>query len=144
MSRKSHIVDMALIEESISQFEDILPKPRGKKGQISPSLLIGALLFITQNRCPWSKLPESYGDWRVIYTKADRWARSGLLGNIFKNLAKLHPNLFKITNVKVFFDTPSSKEWIANNIKNTANNLVLIEEAKGNDYFLWHNVICVS
>jgi hypothetical protein len=33
---------------------------------------------------PWRDLPERFGDWKVVYQRFSRWAKSGIFERIFK------------------------------------------------------------
>ncbi len=134
-------VDLAFIENSLDQINHVIPKYRGKRGQIPPSQLIEAILYVAKNNCSWSELPEMFGNWKVIYMRADRWARAGVLTDIFEHLEAMHPSLFKPALVRVSVFSKQSREWTTEHIKSTPSNLTVIEDQRGSRYFLWHTIL---
>jgi len=45
-----------------------------------------AMLYALENGRKWRQLPKSFGDWNALYKRVNRWAKSGLLANIFEYL----------------------------------------------------------
>jgi transposase len=50
---------------------------------------------------PWRDLPERFGDWKVIYQRFSRWARSGVFEPIFKLLASDHDNEYMMIDATI-------------------------------------------
>jgi transposase len=40
-------------------------------------------LYVLENGCKWRSLPKSYGPWHTLYTRMNRWAKSGGLDRVF-------------------------------------------------------------
>jgi transposase len=62
---------MEIREETYQQIEAALPHPRGKE-VVSNRRFLEALAYRLENGCKWRKLPKEYGDWHVIYVRANR------------------------------------------------------------------------
>ena len=48
--------------------------------------LLNALLYVTEQGCKWRGLPKHFGNWHTIYTRMNRWSKSGVLERIFTRL----------------------------------------------------------
>jgi transposase len=72
-----------------------LPKQRGNVS-IDALTLINAILYIAENGCKWRALPSSYGKWYTIYKRVNRWAKKGVLKNLFLSVEKEQIMLIKI------------------------------------------------
>ena len=61
---------------------DCFPRQRGNVSMDNFSVL-NAILYVAENGCKWRSLPAEYGNWHTIYTRMSRWAKSGVLDNVF-------------------------------------------------------------
>ena len=43
-------------------------------------------MYVAENGCKWRTLPKSYGNWYTIYTRMNRWSKSGVLQQLFEGL----------------------------------------------------------
>ena len=41
-------------------------------------LFVEAVLFRFRAGVPWRDLPERFGDWKIVYQRFNRWAKSGV------------------------------------------------------------------
>ena len=73
---------MKLTEKHYSWIEHLFPKPR-KSPVISNLEVLNAMLYVMENGCKWRALPSEFGNWHTIYTRINRWAKSGLLQRVF-------------------------------------------------------------
>ena len=48
--------------------------------------VLNAILYVLENGCKWRSLPKSYGPWHTVYTRMNRWAKSGVLDRAFELL----------------------------------------------------------
>ena len=62
-----------------------LPVQRGNV-RISNIVFINAVLYVLENGCKWSALPERFGNWFTVYARFRRWWRSGVLERPFAAL----------------------------------------------------------
>ena len=73
---------MKLTEKHYSRIEHLFPKPR-KSPAISNLEVLNAMLYAMENGCKWRAMPSGFGNWHTIYTRINRWAKSGLLHKAF-------------------------------------------------------------
>ena len=76
---------MQLTQEQFQRIAHCFPTPRGGV-TIDNLMVINALLYLIENSCKWRRLPERYGNWHTIYTRVSRWAKSGVLEAIFREM----------------------------------------------------------
>jgi len=104
---------MVAMKITIGQYQKIahcFPKPR-KKPTLSNHEVLNALLYVLENGCKWRALPSKFGNWHTIYTRLNRWAKSGVLQEAFICLQKTGAIRIKVrimsldsTSVKVHPD----------------------------------------
>ena len=60
-------------------------------------------LFLYRYRAgiPWRDLPERFGDWKIVYQRFSRWAKSGIFERIFKLLASDHDNEYMMIDTTI-------------------------------------------
>jgi transposase len=119
------------------QFREIakhLPVQRGNVA-IDNLNLINALLYMDENGCKWRSLPEKYGKWSSVHKRISRWAKSGVLSEVFKSLQKemgidLEIVALDSTCVKVHPDGTGA-------LKKTESRLLVKRKADGTQRFTW-------
>lgn len=62
--------------------EELFPKQRGNVS-LSNLQVLNAILYVAEHGCKWRGLPKKFGNWHTIYTRANRWARNGVLDHVF-------------------------------------------------------------
>ena len=72
-------------ENQYRQIEKLLPKQRGNV-KIDNRSLLAALIYRCENGCSWRAIPESFGSWHVIYVRLNRWAKNGVLEQVYTAL----------------------------------------------------------
>ena len=75
------------------------PKQR-KPAKISNLEVLNAVLYIVENGCKWESLPKEYGDWHVIYVRANRWAKKGVLHLQQLGIIQIQVNVVSLTHWK--------------------------------------------
>ena len=55
-------------------------------------LFVEAVLYRYRAGIPWRDLPGRFGDWRSVWQRFDRWAKSGVFDRIFKTLSEDRDN----------------------------------------------------
>ena len=78
------------MEINTEQFERIkgsLPLERGNVN-IDQRNFLNAMLYVLENGCKWRRLPKEYGNWHTLYTRMNRWSKSGVLDRVFACLQK--------------------------------------------------------
>src|SRR5690348_12820211 len=76
------------MEITQAQYERIvhcLPIQRGNVS-LSNLLVLNAILYVAEHGCKWRSLPKRFGNWHTIYTRMNRWSKSGVLDRIFEQL----------------------------------------------------------
>lgn len=79
---------MKLTDSQYKAIEPYLPIQRGNV-VINNRLFLEALLHVIKTGIQWRELNEErYGKWNSIYKRANRWAKKGILKDIFFQLQK--------------------------------------------------------
>ena len=76
------------------RIKDILPGREGHVGGTAADnrLFVEAILFRFRAGAPWRDPPERFGDWKIVYQRFNRWAKSGVFERVFRLLASDHDN----------------------------------------------------
>jgi len=111
---------MEITESQYKRIAPFLPVQRGNV-KISNRQILNAILFVLENGCKWRALPAEYGRWHTVYMRMNRWSKSGVLADVFRELHKeLSPGLdlgvlsLDSTSVKVHPDATGAPEKMAN------------------------------
>src|ERR1700756_4101397 len=86
---------MEISEEQYPRIKDSLPVQRGNVS-LSNLQLLNALLYVAEHGCKWRGLPKRFGNWHTIYTRMNRWSKSGVMDRVFEKL-----QLEQIVRIKV-------------------------------------------
>ena len=76
------------MEISETQYQHIahcLPVQRGNV-RLPNIQVLNAILYVAEQGCSWRGLPERFGPWHTVYTRMMRWAKSGVLDQVFETL----------------------------------------------------------
>ena len=127
---------MKITSADFKVIEELLPKQRGNVS-ISNLQVLNAILYVAEHGCKWRGLPKKFGNWHTIYTRANRWAKNGVLDHVFAamqendiiNIQVDHVSLDS-TAVKVHPDGTGA-------LKKTVLNLSASPEADGLPKFIW-------
>ena len=76
---------MELSKSDYRLVEHCFPKHRGNVGTGNLEVL-NALLYLIENGCKWRRLPRRFGNWHAIYMRVNRWAKKGVLAEVFAAL----------------------------------------------------------
>lgn len=127
---------MELTEADLKRIEASLPVERGNV-RVAVLTFLNAVLYVAENGCKWRRLPERYGNWHTIYTRMNRWSKSGVWDRVFAQLQQ--EGLLQIelkvvsldsTSVKVHPDGTGARKKAAR--KRSAN-----RAAAGTPRFIW-------
>src|SRR5213075_855329 len=93
----------ALRDDQWDRIKDFLPGREGHVGGTAADnrLFVEAVLFRYRAGIPWRDLPERFGDWKVVYQRFSRWAKSGVFERIFKMLASDHDNEYMMIDATI-------------------------------------------
>ena len=76
---------MEITETQYRLIEHCLPTQRGNVS-LSNLRVLNAILYVTEQGCKWRGLPTRFGNWHTIYTRMNRWSKSGVLDRVFAQL----------------------------------------------------------
>ena len=127
---------MEITEAQFAQIEECLPLQRGNVS-LSNLRVLNAILYVAEHGCKWRGLPKRFGNWHTIYTRMNRWSKSGVLDRVFEQLQRAQVVRIKIeavsldsTIVKVHPDGTGA-------LKKTAPKPSADPEAAGPPRFIW-------
>lgn len=73
---------MEITKSQYKRIEKLLPTPRGNV-TLSHLQVLNAILYVAEHGCKWRGLPRKFGNWHSVYTRANRWAKNGVLDRVF-------------------------------------------------------------
>jgi len=76
---------MEITQTQYEQIADCLPTQRGNVS-LSNLDVLNAILYVAEQGCKWRGLPKRFGNWHTIYTRMNRWSKSGVLDRLFQKL----------------------------------------------------------
>jgi transposase len=76
---------MEITEAQYRLIEPCLPTQRGNVS-LSNLRVLNAILYVAEQGCKWRGLPKRFGNWHTIYTRMNRWSKSGVLDQVFAQL----------------------------------------------------------
>ena len=127
---------MEITEAQYQRIADCLPTQRGNVSLTNVRVL-NAILYVAEHGCKWRGLPKRFGNWHTIYTRMNRWSKSGVLDRVFAQLQKEQIVRIKIeavaldsTIVKVHPDGTGA-------LKKTAHKPSASPAADGPQRFIW-------
>jgi transposase len=91
------------VEISEAQFhriESSLPRQRGNV-KVTNLQFLNALLYVAEQGCKWRGLPKRFGPWHTVYTRMNRWSKSGVLDHVFERLQREQIVRIKIEAVQM-------------------------------------------
>src|SRR3954467_761743 len=91
---------MELNEAQYQQIEHFLPKQRGNV-RLNNLDVLNAILYVAEHGCKWRGLPKRFGNWHTIYTRMNRWSKSGVLDRVFERLQQSQIVRIKIEAVSL-------------------------------------------
>ncbi|WP_372342202.1 IS5 family transposase [Geothrix sp. PMB-07] len=70
------------------QLEPLLPSEQGGMGRprLDNRPIVEAILWKHRTGAPWRDLPESFGPWNTVFTRFNRWNRSGVWQRVLEAL----------------------------------------------------------
>jgi transposase len=76
---------MEITVEQYEKIKDSLPIQRGNV-KLQNLQVVNAILYVAEQGCKWRGLPTRFGNWHSIYTRMNRWAKSGVPDRVFEKL----------------------------------------------------------
>jgi transposase len=127
---------MEITQAQFAQIEHCLPMQRGNVSMSNLNVL-NAILYVAEQGCKWRGLPKRFGNWHTIYTRMNRWSKSGVMDRVFEELQQSQVVRIRIeavsldsTSVKVHPDGTGA-------LKKTAHKPSANPEADGTPRFIW-------
>ena len=127
---------MEITAEQFALIQHSLPIQRGNVS-LSNLQMLNAILYVAEHGCKWRGLPKRFGNWHTIYTRMNRWSKSGVMDRVFEELQRSQVVRIKIeavsldsTSVKVHPDGTGA-------LKKTAHKPSESPAADGTPRFIW-------
>jgi len=127
---------MKITANEFKSVEKLLPKQRGNV-TITNLQVLNAILYVAEHGCKWRGLPRKFGNWHTIYTRANRWAKRGVLDHVFAGLQE--NDIINIQVDHVSLDSTAVKVHPDGTgaLKKTVHNLLVNRERDGQQKFIW-------
>ena len=127
---------MEITEAQYQQIEGCLPRQRGNVS-LSNLQVLNAILYVAEHGCKWRGLPKRFGNWHTIYTRMNRWSKSGVLDRLFERLQ--HAQIIRIRIETVSLDSTIVKVHPDGTgaLKKTALNPSASRAEDGTPRFIW-------
>ena len=127
---------MELTHEQYEEIKPYLPVQRGNV-KLSNRNVLNGILYVAEQGCKWRGLPCRFGNWHTIYTRMNRWAKTGVLNRIFeawqaKKIIPVRTEGYSLdsTSVKVHPDATGA-------LKKTESSRLESHEAGGQQKPIW-------
>ena len=91
---------MEISEEQYRRIAAALPRQRGNV-KVTNLQFLNAVLYVAEQGCKWRGLPKRFGPWHTIYTRMNRWSKSGVLDQVFELLQREQIVRIRIEAVKM-------------------------------------------
>ena len=78
---------MEITEAQYERIAPIFPVQRGNV-RLSNLQVLNAILYVAEQGCKWRGLPSRFGKWHTVYTRMNRWSKSGVLDRVFEYLQR--------------------------------------------------------
>ena len=77
-----------LTNEQWERIAPLLPKPKTKRGRPAQEhrQIMNGMIWVLRTGAPWRDIPERYGKWTTIYSRFQRWRKSGIWDKMFAEL----------------------------------------------------------
>jgi len=97
---------MEITEAQYRRIEHYLPRQRGNVSLTNLQVL-NAILYVAGHDCKWRGLPRRFGRWHTIYTRMNRWSRSGVLDRVLTELQR--EQIVRVRIEAVWLDSTGGK-----------------------------------
>ena len=93
---------MEITEAQYALIAPSLPVQRGNV-RLTNRDVLNAILYVAEHGCKWRGLPKRFGSWHTVYTRMNRWSKSGVLDRVFAKLQEAQ--IVRITIAAVAIDS---------------------------------------
>jgi transposase len=127
------------MEITDAQYRHIAPWLPTQRGNVTLDNLqvLNAILYVAEQGCKWRGLPKRFGNWHTIYTRMNRWSKSGVLDRVFAQLQ--HTQIIRVKIEAVALDSTIVKVHPDGTgaLKKTARKPLAGPAADGRPRFIW-------
>ena len=97
------------MELTEAQYERIAPVLQVQRGnvRISNRHVLNAILYVADHGGKWRGLPPRFGRWHTVYTRMNRWSKTGVLDRVCAHFQK--EQLVRIKLEAMSMDSPIVK-----------------------------------
>lgn len=127
------------MEITAAQFkiiEELLPIQRGNV-KLPNLQVMNAILYVAEHGCKWRGLPKKFGNWHTIYTRANRWAKNGVLDRVFEALQEKDVINIQVDHVSLDSTAVKVHPDGTGALKKTVSNLSASPGPDGQLKFIW-------
>jgi len=77
-----------ITNEQWERLQGLLPESKTKRGRPLQDhrQILNGILWVLRTGAPWRDMPERYGKWTTIYSRFQRWRKSGAWKKMFADL----------------------------------------------------------
>ena len=127
---------MEITEAQYQRIAPSLPRQRGNV-KVDNRQLLNALLYIAEHGCKWRGMPKRFGPWHTIYTRMNRWSKSGVLDQVFEQLQREQIVRIRIEAVSLDSTTVKVHPDATGALKKTVGKPAASGAADGPSRFIW-------
>jgi transposase len=127
---------MEITEAQYQRIASSLPRQRGNV-KLNNLQLLNALLYVAEHGCKWRGLPKRFGNWHTIYTRMNRWSKSGVLDHVFEQLQREQIVRIRIEAVSLDSTTVKVHPDGMGALKKTDRKPLASRAADGPPRFIW-------
>lgn len=127
---------MKLTHAQYQLIKDLLPVQRGNV-KLTNLKVLNAILYVAEHGCKWRGLPEKFGPWHTVYTRANRWAKAGVLDKVFYELQERDVINIQVQHISLDSTAVKVHPDGTGALKKTVHNLSVEHEADGQPRFIW-------
>ena len=127
---------MKITEAQYQRIAHCLPVQRGNVS-LSNLQVLNAILYVAEHGCKWRGLPSHFGNWHTVYTRMNRWSKSGVLARVFEYLQRAQLVRIKLEAVSLDSTTVKVHPDGAGALKKTALRPLANPGAAGRPKFIW-------
>ena len=127
---------MEITEAQYEQIADCFPVQRGNVSMTNLQVL-NAILYVAEHGCKWRGLPKRFGNWHTVYTRMNRWSKTGVLDRVFEALQEAQIVRIKIEAVSLDSTTVKVHPDGTGALKKTAHKPSASPAAAGPPKFIW-------
>jgi transposase len=127
---------MEITDAPYRQIAPWLPTQRGNV-TLDNLQVLTAILYVAEQGCHWRGLPKRFGNWHTLYTRMNRWSKSGVLDRVFAQVQPPQIIRVKIEAVALDRTIVTVHPDATGALKKTARTPWASPAADGRPRFIW-------